>query len=374
VQYDKINKIKVINARSIGTVEVDFEVPIVALTGTNEAGKSSFIRAFGAAAGNLNRTKQNQYVRTGQTAFGVLVELEGGTKVIRKKGENVNDYTLILPDGTRRDATKVAATMPDYVDAVMGFFRDAETGESLQVRTCGDPLLFVDTTDGQNYKALHNAINNLDIREATIKAKADAARLSDEAAKKRDEVEIYGRQLSACVQIDVEYLKVILSATERAASASTLFDAARQAMRTASVLDGYDALSGCETVDDGVCRDFMEAMRHLETFRSVSVTAIDGAGTVDAQALSLFERGRSLISATKVCGCDVTTDLVLVSDRSKTLFDKAIQAVCAARDASERFAKMEAVIAAAVERLKSFTVTVVCPECGADVPVLNSDD
>src|SRR5690606_18553076 len=155
--------------------------PIVALVGTNESGKSSIIKAFGAAAGNLWRTRQNQNIRSGTDGFAVLVELEDGTKVLRKKSSNINGYTLVTGDGQRRDATKIDVEIPDFIQAVMGLFRDPETKECLQFRTCDDPLLFVQTTDGQNYKAVHNAINNFEVREATNKAKADASNLATQA-------------------------------------------------------------------------------------------------------------------------------------------------------------------------------------------------
>ena len=97
--YSKVKTIKAVNFRSIGSIDIDMSSsPIVALVGTNESGKSSIIKAFGAAAGNLWRTRQNQNVRSGTDGFAVLVELEDGTKVLRKKSSNINGYTLVTGD------------------------------------------------------------------------------------------------------------------------------------------------------------------------------------------------------------------------------------------------------------------------------------
>ncbi|GHU93229.1 hypothetical protein FACS1894208_02330 [Clostridia bacterium] len=402
MEYSKIKKVRAVNFRSIGSVEIDFsDCPIVALTGTNESGKSSFIRAFGAVAGNLWRAKQNQYIRTGQSGFAVVLELEDGTKVQRKKTSDVNGYTLVLPDGTRRDATKIATDVPDYIDAVMGLFRDPETGESLQVRTYDDPLLFVGTTDGQNYKSLHNAINNLDVREASVAAKSDVARLAIEAEKKRNEVEVYTHQLADLPLIDTEYVRVLLSAAERALPVSVKFDSAMEARKVCDELDpdgalailsrckpvnadvmrlyddavrhrevaakidtdAFNILAQCKMVNVIAVRLFAEAARHREKAQTVTGVVPDDVGNVAAAAFSLFERGKALQPFVAVK--EVPVQAASISERGLALFEAGRKAAADAAEAGANYDKLSAAIAKVTEMLKESGMRVVsCDKCG----------
>ena len=373
--YSKIKSIKAVNFRSLGNVEIDMaDSPIVALTGTNESGKSSIIKAFGAAAGNLWRTKQNQNVRTGTDGFAVLVELEDGTKVLRKKSSSINGYTLVTADGQRRDATKIDVEIPDYIEAVMGVFRDPETRECLQVRTCDDPLLFVNTTDGQNYKAIHNAINNLDVREATVKAKADATSLLAQANKKRDEVEVYKKQLAELPLLDTDYLKVVLSALERASQISAIFDEARKNAELLEVLDGDgDAkkLKKCKTVDPEPLRLFTDALRHLNTAKEAKERSYDGVETVDATPLSIFERGLKYASELNVLRTyDVPDTVLSVNVEVLPLFEKAKSYVKTIDETTQSIDKLTAGIDTVTNALKASGMQVViCDNCGHDMAV-----
>lgn len=330
--YSKIKTIKAVNFRSIGSIDIDMSSsPIVALVGTNESGKSSIIKAFGAAAGNLWRTRQNQNVRSGTDGFAVLVELEDGTKVLRKKSSNINGYTLVTGDGQRRDATKIDVEIPDFIQVVMGLFRDPETKECLQFRTCDDPLLFVQTTDGQNYKAVHNAINNFEVREATNKAKADASNLAAQAEKKRAEIEVYKKQLAELPLLDTDYLKVVLSALERASGVSVLFDEALKNLKLVESLDGDGAakkLKKCKTVDAEAVRLFTDAMRHLNTVKEAKERSYDNVDTVDASVLPLFEKARKYASELKVLDGYTVPDTVLsVNGGVLPLFERGLKYV-----------------------------------------------
>lgn len=366
--YSKIKTIKAVNFRSIGSIDIDMSSsPIVALVGSNESGKSSIIKAFGAAAGNLWRTRQNQNVRSGTDGFAVLVELEDGTKVLRKKSSALNGYTLVTGDGQRRDATKIDVEIPDFVQAVMGLFRDPETKECLQFRTCDDPLLFVQTTDGQNYKAVHNAINNFEVREATNKAKADVSSLTAQAEKKRAEVEVYKKQLAELPLLDTDYLKVVLSALERASGVSTIFDEAMKNLKLVESLDGDGAakkLKKCNTINADAVRLFTDAMRHLDTVKEATEKSYDGVSTVDATALPLFEKARKHASELKALDGFTVPDTVLsVNTGALPLFERGLKfvrelKVLGTYDVPDTVVPVNAEAMTLFERAKSYLVNV----------------
>ncbi len=406
MEYSKIKKIKTVNFRSIGSIEIDMtDSPIVALTGTNEGGKSSIIYAFGAAAGNLRRTKHNQYIRTGTDGWASLIELENATKVLRKKSSSLNGYTLVTADGQRRDATKIDVEVPDYIEAVMGLFRDPETKECLQVRTCDDPLLFVNTTDGQNYKAMHNAINNLDVREASVKAKADASALLAEAEKKRSEVDIYKKQLAELPLLDTDYLKIVLSALERASEISAKFDSARKSAELVASLDGVgdakklkkcktvdaeavrlftDALrhldivrtntaevEQCETISVEVVNGFADAMRYLKTMREADAVCYDNVDVVDVTPIAVFERGLKFIADVKASRAyEVPDTVTTITAEALPLFEKALGFIETIKETTASIEKLTAGIKTVSTALKASGMRVIsCENCGHDIAV-----
>lgn len=337
MNYSKIKKFTAVNFRSIGKIEIDMsDSPIVVLSGTNESGKSSVIKALGATLGNLWRTKQNHYIRTGTEGFAGLLELDDDTKVLRKKSDSINSYTLATANGQRRVANKIDVEVPDFIEAVMGLFRDPETRECLQVRTCEDPLLFVDTTDGQNYKAMHNAINNLDVREATNKAKSDVSRLGEEANAARSEVAVYKKQLAELPLLDIDYLKVVLAALERAVGISAKFDEAlKHAELVASLdVDGVsEKLQKCNTVDAEAVRLYNEAMRHLTTVKIASNEQIHQCKTVNADALRLFTEALRHQEAVRVATNEQVHQCETVNADALRVFMEALSHLSAVRKA-----------------------------------------
>lgn len=406
MEYSKIKKIKAVNFRSIGSAEIDMtDSPIVALTGTNEAGKTSMLYALGAAAGNLRRTKHNQYIRTGTDGWASLIELEDGTKVLRKKSSSTNSYTLVMADGQRRDATKIDVEVPDYIDAVMGIFRDPETRECLQVRTCKDPLLFVATTDGQNYKAMHNAINNLNVREASIKAKSDAATLLAKADKKMAEGDIYKKQLSELPLLDTDYLKVVLSALERASETSAKFDVAKrfdEVLTSLKCAGDSEKLQQCISIDADTVRIYTDAMRYLDTVRlntveveqcdTVSIEVMnvftnalghlknmreanavcyDNVDVIDITPMAVFERGLKQtrdVKASRAYEVPATVESIKVDGMS--LFEKALGFIETITETTTSIAKLTAGITTVSAALKASGMRVIsCDNCGHDIAV-----
>lgn len=158
--YENISKVRVKNFRNIDDVTIDFEEsPIVALIGDNEAGKTSIIKAIAALALHANPRDQKEWIRDSTRAFGIEVELEGGTKIVRAKSDNgMNLYKIFYSDGTTWEANKLADGLPKHVQDLMGFISEDETGEYLHIRTYEDKLLFVVTPDSTNYKVMYNAL------------------------------------------------------------------------------------------------------------------------------------------------------------------------------------------------------------------------
>lgn len=108
---------------------------------------------------------QKDYIRDGTKGFGVAIELEDGTQVVRMKMASANSYKVVYPkdeDGEpvkpNWETNKIDSGLPKAVQEVMGMIEEPETKEFLHIRTYEDQLLFVTTASSANYKVMYNAL------------------------------------------------------------------------------------------------------------------------------------------------------------------------------------------------------------------------
>ena len=87
----KISKLKIENLYGIEQLELDGKS--IELTGTNGAGKSSVLDAIRLAL--TNNSKRKYIVKNGETEGRVLVKLDDGTTIDRKKRTDKSDYKSI---------------------------------------------------------------------------------------------------------------------------------------------------------------------------------------------------------------------------------------------------------------------------------------
>ncbi len=151
---------RVKNFRNVGDITIDFtESPIIALTGDNEAGKTSLVKAFAVLGSHAYSRNQKDYIRDNTNGFGIALDLEDGTTIIRMKTNSSNIYEVHKTgEESWRTTTIDENKVPLKVAEVTGLTIEEETKELLQVRTYEDPLLFVNTSASTNYKVMYSAL------------------------------------------------------------------------------------------------------------------------------------------------------------------------------------------------------------------------
>lgn len=180
MDFSKISKIKVKNFNCIGEVEVDFkDSPIISLVGDNDAGKSSLIDAFGVTAYHANPNNQKDSIRDGTIGFGVIIEFEDGSSILRIKTNKSNEFKVTYADGREwyTDKIDVGAGVPLPVQEVMGCIKEEETKEFLHIRTYRDLMLFITTSAGTNYKVMYGALKAEHISKAIKNGSTEVNRL-----------------------------------------------------------------------------------------------------------------------------------------------------------------------------------------------------
>ena len=140
----KITKLKIENLYGIEQLELDGKS--IELTGTNGAGKSSVLDAIRLAL--TNNSKRKYIVKNGETEGRVLVKLDDGTTIDRKKRTDKSDYKSI------KDVNGNEINSPE------SFLKDIFTPLQLE------PVEFLSMTEQQQNRILLNLIEfNKDKKE-----------------------------------------------------------------------------------------------------------------------------------------------------------------------------------------------------------------
>lgn len=140
----KISKLKIENLYGIEQLELDGKS--IELTGTNGAGKSSVLDAIRLAL--TNNSKRKYIVKNGETEGRVLVKLDNGTIIDRKKRTDKSDYKSIKDENGNE------------INSPEAFLRDIFTPLQLE------PVEFLSMSEKEQNRILLNLIEfNKDKKE-----------------------------------------------------------------------------------------------------------------------------------------------------------------------------------------------------------------
>lgn len=215
--YSPIKQVYIKNFRNLGEVTIDFkDSPIVSLIGENEQGKTSVVKAIAVCAMHATPRDQKDYIRDGTKGFGVAIELEDGTQVVRMKMATANSYRVTYPkdpDGNpikpTWEAAKLSNDLPQAVQDVMGMIEEPETKEFLHIRTYEDQLLFVTTASSTNYKVMYNALKISQLVDAIKLGSKEANALKTSINQKEIQAETLDTQAKSLKIYDLEPLQNI---------------------------------------------------------------------------------------------------------------------------------------------------------------------
>lgn len=215
--YSPIKQVYIKNFRNLGEVTIDFkDSPIVSLIGENEQGKTSVVKAIAVCAMHATPRDQKDYIRDGTKGFGIAIELEDGTQVVRMKMATANSYRVTYPKGPDGnpikptwEAAKLSNDLPQAVQDVMGMIEEPETKEFLHIRTYEDQLLFVTTASSTNYKVMYNALKISQLVDAIKLGSKEANALKTQINQKEIQAETLDTQAKSLKIYDLEPLQNI---------------------------------------------------------------------------------------------------------------------------------------------------------------------
>ena len=206
--YSPIKSIYIKNFRNIGEAVLSFEKsPIITLVGENEAGKTSVVKAFAVCALHASPRDQKDYIRDESKMFGVAIDLEDNTRVVRmKEATGVNMYKVLKNGQEVWSTNKITDGLPVEVSNVMGLIEEPETGEFLHIRTYEDKLMFVTTANSANYKVMYNSLKIEQLTKAIKLGSDEVNGLKNEINNNSASIETLSIQSNSIKIVDIDAL------------------------------------------------------------------------------------------------------------------------------------------------------------------------
>lgn len=112
-----IKEIIIKNFQSHKYTKISLSENINVFLGKGNAGKSAIIRALIWVL--FNEPKGSEFIRKGEGSAFVSITLDNGFKVIREKGNNINKYTLIYPDGNIKEFSNFGFDVPEEIRRIL---------------------------------------------------------------------------------------------------------------------------------------------------------------------------------------------------------------------------------------------------------------
>lgn len=261
----QFRKLYIKNFLSIREIEIEFEENrCYHIKGKNNIGKSNFLKAFKALTSNVSSRNVSRYILDGEESF-YLECTDFDNNVIRLSRGKEDYYSWVI-DGVEGRVDSTAGKVPDVVKKYFNMYVDEEkTKEVVNMRMPRSRLLFIDTTNGDNYFLLQKALR--------IEEYLKALKLGDgrrKVVKKEVEaLDLRLEELDRDVSSLSDYTQVLKDLEMYEKSIDLLEGEIRE---IAEVLELADAISVKERVLGDMTFDFdAEAVKELaDTVRLIS--------------------------------------------------------------------------------------------------------
>lgn len=163
----KLKRLHIKNLQSVKDCTIEFNrTGVYHLAGKHNIGKSAIVKAINALFRNVSRFQYKYYLRDNEKTFSITGEFWDGSVITLSRGEN-DYYEWKLPE-SEGNMPRTDGKVPDEIKSYLNLYIDEEkTNECLNIRTPRSVLLFVDTTQGDNYFLFQKALRTEEFILAT---------------------------------------------------------------------------------------------------------------------------------------------------------------------------------------------------------------
>ena len=344
MNYSPIKSIRTKNFMCLGDVVIDMtQSPIVSLIGENDSGKTSFIKSVAVCAANINELEQKGYIRGGTAGFGVAIELEDGSRVVRMKRKDANIYEVEVPGKEKWSVSKIdrGYGAPKQVEDVMGFVVEPETKELLNMRTYEDKCLFVFTKASENYKVWYNALKVDNISRAIKEGTKEANKDKSEINSYERSIDVLENNLNKIQIVDIEpalkmreIIKRQLSQIEKLERAVELIEENKRLADSVTELEKLNSLNEVSEVEVNMLSTLniiMERNKQLIDKNELYIKAYDLSEidySVEEKMLRVMKLTDETSNKEKVMGVyEDVANTVEVNEQEINDFDRVMQLI-----------------------------------------------
>lgn len=281
MSYSKIKGIEIKNFRNIKYAAVDMrKSPILILMGENDAGKTSFIKAVTVASTNAFSDKHQKYIKDDTNGFGIGIDLESNTRVVRVKTANSNGFQIHQDGELKWSTSKIdrGYGIPVEVEKVMGMIQEPETKELLQVRTYENQLLFALTKESENYKVMYNALKIDNISKALKIGNKEINDLKNNINKCEANIETYKQNLGRIKIKDIssilgmrDKMKADLEKLKKLDKAMSLLEANAKINRQIAYLEELNSTEEINSIEAYKLNHYSKLMTEREKLKNVDL-------------------------------------------------------------------------------------------------------
>lgn len=339
--YPAITGLEIQNFRNLGHVQIDFtKSPIVCLKGGNEAGKSSVVMAIKSIGSNLNSKKHLEYIRTGTDGWKIMAYLADGRIVYRKKIQNgktsKQEFGVYITSNGKYELAESYNKLDDSDIPVelknsMGFVLESETKQLLNIRTYSDSMLFVDTSDGVNFKVVNETLKISQMTTALRLAAADVKKYKEEVLKADTSISTLKKELNDIRTVDLEAVykiktrinneKKLILLLEEAMSWKNKYDSCSA---NAGALSEVDKL---QTVDERLFSVVLDAVESKRKFITISagkeaLEMVNNLNIIDTSIIDRFDDALQFRNKLNVLNNNIYAEISDCNVLDVSLFEK----------------------------------------------------
>lgn len=181
--YSMLRAWEVWNFMSIEHARLDFdEQNIVNIKGYNDSGKSACLQALRVLFTNSDSKSQVKFIQDDKDFFRIVAYFDDGIAILRDKYKNGQSLYEVYKDGEEKPiySTKVdghltkISEVPEPIQQYLGLV--LFDGASLNIRSCFEKQLGVQTTGSENYQMFNQVLKSEELSTATILLNTDKNR------------------------------------------------------------------------------------------------------------------------------------------------------------------------------------------------------
>ena len=200
----QFRKLIIKNFLSIRDIEIEFEENrCYHIKGKNNIGKSNFLKAFKVLTTNLNSRSVSRYIYDGEESF--YIEAHDFEHNVVRLSRGKEDYYSWVIGGVEGRVDGTSGKVPDVLKEYFNLYSDDKTKEVINLRMPRAKLLFVDSTNGENYYLLQKALR---IEEYLQALKLGSSR-RNEIKKSIDPLDVMINRLTSDIDELTDYSSVL---------------------------------------------------------------------------------------------------------------------------------------------------------------------